>query len=173
MAFESERERVAMALESAHRLLPEVRTAEPTPDADLWILAHGFSNAFYAVLDRIRKTDNNDPLAWELAKAWRVKNSFLLEDYVVRFRNALTHKDQFRLTSVSAPVRASEEEGYVVHMTSYAPPGMTMRNFTMTEWIIYVFEWLRDELAELASAHEAGGSPHPASQGDEWSTEGW
>lgn len=156
MAFEFERERIAWALEAAERMLPPDASTSPIPQSELWILAHGFSNAFYSITETLKRIDKQaDPLAHQIYSDWlSAGGRERIADFNNEFRRVLTHQGKFTLRAVSILLPQTEEESYVIHQTSFAPPGMALRTFTFREWTTYCFQWLGDELAKLALAHE-------------------
>ena len=170
MVFEFERERIAWALEAAERMLPPDASASPIPQSELWVLAHGFSNAFYSITETLRRIDKQaDPLAHQIYGDWlSAGGQERIADFNNEFRRVLTHQGKFTLRAVSVLFPQTEEEAYVIHQTSFAPPGMAPRTFTFREWTIYCFQWLDEELAGLARAH---GERAGKSDGSLWRTD--
>lgn len=156
MAFEFERERVVWALEAAETMLPPDTSASPIPQAELWILALGFSNAFYSITETLRRIDKQaHPLAHQVYGEWLAAGGReRIADFNNEFRRVLTHQGKFTLQAVSVLLPQTEEESYVIHQTSFAPEGMALRTFTFREWTLYCFRWLDDELARLALIHD-------------------
>ncbi len=155
--YEIERERVQWALEALPKLLPVGASDRRLSDPEIWILAHGFWNAFYSIRETLGFYKNRDPLAFRIQSDWQSANRALIEDMVVGFRNLLTHRGQFSLTErvVTFPeTPATDRQLVEIYQTSFAAPGKPARAYTMGEWIEHCFNWLGQELEGLSRRYD-------------------
>lgn len=155
--YEIERERVRWALEALPKLLPLGASERRLSDPEIWILAHGFWNAFYSIRETLGFYKKPDPLAFAIQSGWQVANRALLEDMVIGFRNLLTHRGAFSLTErmVNFPATPGTDPQLVeIYQTSFAAPGKPARAYTMGEWVEYCFTWLDGELADLSRQYD-------------------
>ncbi len=129
----------------------------------MWIVAMGFSNAFYAVRETLWNIEvQNNPLLRDTLKKWwdeGARDQF--DEYLGTFRNALTHQGKFNLEhSVSWEIdydhdtfhpRFSYPYAYVVCSAGHRT------NYTFPEWIHFCFNWWNQGLIELERRYFAAG----------------
>jgi hypothetical protein len=156
--YEAERERVRWALEALPKMLPLGASERRLSDPEIWIMAHGFWNAFYSIRETLGFYKKSDPLAFAIQEGWQRTNKSTLEDMMIGFRNLLTHQGKFSLTEtlVRFPeIPASDPALAEIYQTYYAEPGKPARAYTMGEWVQYCFTWLGEELGDLSRQYDS------------------
>jgi hypothetical protein len=174
-ALDLAKKQVKWALETAPKFAPKGDSPALTSEGEMWIVAMGFSNAFYAVRETLRNVEiQNDPLLRDVYHKWWSEGAGAEFDrFLGTFRNALTHQGKFDLDySVSWEVdhdhdtvhpRFSYPYAYIVcsegHRTDY----------TFPEWIHFCFNWWDRGLKELERLYVAAGGMLPENLERGWS----
>lgn len=156
LTFDRAEARIRWALAAVPSLLDERRVGEE----EMWILAHGFCNAFYAVREILRSAKKTTPERqafeeWLTVDEGNDEMEFLLTE----FRNKLTHHDgRSPAPTISWEMDPINDTHYPVQSYPYIKlvprNGGPTRSFTFREWVVYCFEWLRDQLVLLRRRHQ-------------------
>lgn len=156
---------VRWALETAPKLAPKGLSPAFTSPGEMWIVANGFSNAFYSIRETLRNVEiQGDPILRHVYKEWwggGVGQEFDL--YLGNFRNALTHQGIFNLESLVTweidHDHDREIPKFSYPFTRVQYPDSSTRDFTFPEWVHFCFEWWERQLRELERLYiEAGGN---------------
>ena len=148
--------RVRWALDAVPGLLHE-----PTIGVEeMWVLAHGFCNAFYTVGEILASAAKNTPER-RAHEEWRIQDKggeemhFLLN----KFRNRLTHQDAAAPSPVVTwevdPLNDTQHPVQSYPYIELVPlSGGPSREFTFRQWVEYCFGWLRDQLKRIRERYE-------------------
>jgi len=173
-ALDIAKRQVRWALETAPKLASKGDSLSLTSEGEMWVVAMGFSNAFYAVRETLKNVEiQNDPILRKVYKLWWSEGiSDEFDRYLGTFRNALTHQGKFNLehsvewkidhTHDTVNPRYSYPYAYTVckhgHKTEY----------TFPEWIHFCFNWWERSLAELEKRYVAAGGEIPKRPATNW-----
>jgi len=164
-SFDLAEERIRMALAAIPGLLRE----ETIGQEEMWVLAHGFCNAFYAVEQALRSAKRKS-LERQVFEDWREAGGRAeMDDLLSKFRHKLTHEDaqapEAVLTWHIDPVHDTE---FPVQSYPFIAYSLSIDSepkvFTFREWLTYCFGWWDEQLramkADYASRTAASAAQH-------------
>ncbi len=172
------KQQVRWALETAPKFAPKGDSPALTSQSEMWIVAMGFSNAFYAVKETLHNVEaQGDALLASVLKDWWAEGAGgQFKEYLGTFRNALTHQGKFDLDhSVSweidhdhdtAHPRFSYPYAYVICSKGHR------HSYTFPEWIHFCFDWWDRGLKELEKRYVAAGGEVEVVSKPNWSWTG-
>lgn len=142
----------------------------------MWVVAMGFSNAFYAIRETLKNVEiQGDVTLREVYKAWWADGvKELFDSYFGEFRNLITHQGKFDLShSVAWEIDHDQDTEFPRYSYPYArvvcPKGHTT-HYTFPEWIHFCFDWWKRGLEELERRYVAAGGVVALEPSVDW---GW
>ena len=172
-ALDLAKRQVRWALETAPKLAPKGDSPSLTSEGEMWVVAMGFSNAFYAVRETLRNVEiqEDKTLRRVYHEWWKDGANKDFDRFLGTFRNALTHQGKFDL-SHSVDWQIDHDHDTVMPRYSYPYAYVdhgdgTRTEYTFPELIHFCFEWWERKLAELEALYVASGgaasTPTPTS----------
>lgn len=149
---------VDLGIEAARDWLPRVQMDGGYPDAAVWVLAHGFFNGFYSVIETLLKVESQPAVAdkWlrQAIKEWATNSKESREARISNWRNLMTHQGEVLGTRAVIKWETDHFNDTVYQTRSHSFATVQLKDgtgydITFERWALDQFLWLDRSLSAI------------------------